>query len=74
MLQQSMADQSKDLSAENEVRYKLLIDSSQDESLVRLLFSFGVLKRDKTRVYVCSKLLGDAENEKVYLILSFQLK
>lgn len=67
MLEQSLADQSKDLSAENEVRYKLIIDSSQDESLVRLLFSFGILSKEKTKIYVCSKLLGDSENEKVIL-------
>ena len=67
MLKKSLADQPKDLSAENEVRYKLIIDSSEDESLVRLLFSFGILKRHKTRIYICSKLLGDAENKNVSL-------
>ena len=65
VLKQSLADHPKDLSAENEVRYKLIIDSSKDESLVRLLFSFGVLERTHTRIYVCSKFLGDSENEKV---------
>ena len=65
VLRESLADHPRDLSAENEVRYKLIIDSSEDESLVRLLFSFKVLDRKKTRLYVCSRFLCDAENEKV---------
>ena len=31
--------------AETEVRYKMIIDPSEDDSLVRLLFTFGVLQR-----------------------------
>lgn len=65
VLKQSLANHPKDLSAENEVRYKLIIDSSKDGSLVRLLFSFNVLKRESTRIYVSSRFLGDAESEKV---------
>ena len=55
----------RDLSAENEVRYKLLIDTSEDESLVRFLFDFGVLDRSKTRIYVCSSFPGDLPEQKV---------
>ena len=55
----------RDLSAENEVRYKLLIDTSEDESLVRFLFDFGVLDRLKTRIYVCSSFPGDLLEQKV---------
>ena len=55
----------KDLSAENEVRYKLLIDTSEDESLVRFLFDFDVLDRSKTRIYVCSSFPGDLPEQKV---------
>ena len=51
--------------AENEVRYKLIIDPSEDGSLVRLLFSSGVLQRENTRVYVCSDFPGDAQLQKV---------
>lgn len=65
MLRDSLVDHAKDLSAENEVRYKLIIESSGDESLVRLLFSFGVLDRDSTRIHVCTTFLGDADTEKV---------
>ena len=55
----------RDLSAENEVRYKLLIDTSEDESLVRFLFDFGVLDRSLTRIYVCSSFPGDLPEQKV---------
>ena len=48
-----------------EVRYKLIIDPSEDESLVRLLFSFGVLQRKETRVFMCSDFLGDNQQHKV---------
>ena len=67
VLKKSLADHPKDLSAENEVRYKLIIDSSLDESLVRLLFSFGVLEREVTRIHMNSKFRGDSESEKVHM-------
>ena len=66
VLKESLADHPKDLSAENEVRYKLIIDSSDDESLVRLLFSIGVLNRRSTRIYVCTKFLGDTDSAEVH--------
>ncbi len=47
-------------SIHNEVRYKLIIDPSEDDSLVRLLFTQGVLKRQNTRVYVCSDFPEDS--------------
>ena len=51
--------------AEAEVRYKLIIDPSEDDSLIRLLFSFGVLQREETRMYVCSNFPGDSHLQKV---------
>ena len=51
--------------AENEVRYKLIIDPSEDDSLIRLLFSLGVLDRQNTRMYVCSDFPGDSQIQKV---------
>ena len=51
--------------AEAEVRYKLIIDPSEDDSLVRLLFSFGVLQREETRMFMCSDFPGDSQLEKV---------
>ena len=62
---QKGAGKAKDLSAENEVRYKLIIDSSEDESVIRFLFTFGVLQRKNTRMYICSKFPGDGETQKV---------
>ena len=50
---------------EAEVRYKLIIDPSEDDSLVRLLFSFGVLQRAQTRMFVCSDFPGDSQVQKV---------
>ena len=61
----------RDLSAENEVRYKLLIDTSEDESLIRFLFDFGVLERLKTRIYVCSNFPGDLPEQKVSKMLHY---
>ena len=38
-----------------EVRYKLIIDSSEDDSAVRLLFAYGILNRASSRMFVCSE-------------------
>ena len=48
-----------------EVRYKLIVDPSEDDSLVRLLFSFEVLQRKETRMFVCSDFPGDSQLQKV---------
>lgn len=50
---------------DGEVRYKLIIDTSEDGSVINLLFSLGVLDRQKTRMYVCSDLPGDSQTQKV---------
>ena len=65
VLYSSLSDHPVDSGAENDVRYKLIIDPSEDGSLVRLLFSSGVLQRENTRVYVCSDFPGDAQVQKV---------
>ena len=68
MLKDSLEDlpqkQGQDM-AEAEVRYKLIIDPSEDDSLVRLLFFFGVLQREKTRIFMCSDFPGDSQLQKV---------
>ena len=51
----------------NEVRYKLIIDPSEDESITRLLFMFRILERENTRTYICSDFLGDGQLQKVNL-------
>ena len=50
---------------QNEVRYKLIIDPSEDESITRLLFMFGILRRKNTRTYMCSDFSGDGQLQKV---------
>ena len=58
--------QGKDM-AEAEVRYKLIVDPSEDDSLVRLLFSFGVLQRKETRIFMCSDFPGNTQLQMVTL-------
>ena len=50
---------------EDEVRYKIIIHSSEDDSLVRVLFHYKLLKRQNTRIYMCSDFPGDTELQKV---------
>jgi len=50
---------------QHEVRYKLIIDPSEDGSITRLLFMFGILKREKTRTFMCSDFPGDNQLQKV---------
>ena len=44
-----------------EARYKLIIDPSEDDSIVRLLFTHGVLVREHTRVYTVSDFYKDKQ-------------
>ena len=74
VLQESMRDRpqsSQDLT-ENEVRYKLLIDSSEDDSLARLLFSSGVTDKKNLRLFVCSDFPGDGEVQKINTIAAIR--
>lgn len=66
IIKASLEDHNPDLTLENEIRYKLLIDTSGDESIIRFLFTFGVLQRSETHIYVCSKFPGDSETQKVW--------
>ena len=52
-----------------ESRYKLIIDPSEDESLVRLLFSYNILPEGKTRVYICSDFPSDQHSEVCFPII-----
>ena len=49
-------------SIQSEVRYQLIIDPSEDDSLVRLLFTYGVLRRKDTRLFICSDFTGDSRS------------
>ena len=53
----------------NEVRYKLFIDPSEDESLIQLLFTFGILDRPKSQIFVCSEFPGDTYLQKVTIVI-----
>ena len=51
----------KDLSSKQRMcRYKLIIDSSEDNSLMQLLFQHGVLEHDNTDVFICSDFVGES--------------
>lgn len=65
LLQSSFRTTDRDLSSENQVRYKLLIDSSEDQSLVRLLFRFDIFRRDTTKILSCSRFPFDNNSQKV---------
>ena len=56
-------------SMEDEVRYKIVIHSSEDDSLVRLLFQLNVLERQNARIYIRSDFPGDTELQRVIIKL-----
>lgn len=74
VLQNSLRDRPQSLQdlTENSVRYKMIIDPSEDGSLVRSLFSFNILDREKTRVFVCSDFPGDGELQKIHTIAAIR--
>ena len=39
---------------EDNVRYKLIVDNSEDDSAVRYLFPCNILDREKTQMVTCS--------------------
>ena len=67
VLHDSLKDQPQLRGEDYEVRYKLVIDTSEDNSLLRLLFAFGVLKEKDTRTYVCSDFPGDSHQQMVLI-------
>lgn len=61
----SLVDLPNDLNVDCQVRYKLIIDSTEDDSLIGILLAFDILKRQSTSILVCTKFKGDPESEKV---------
>ena len=53
---------------EAEVRYKLIIDTSEDDSMARLLFMHSVLDQTSTRTFTCSDFPDDGDIQKVHII------
>jgi len=51
----------------NDVRYKLIIDPSEDESLPRLLLMYKILDPKKTRIFTCSDFPEDSQLQKACL-------
>jgi hemicentin len=72
VLHSSLKDRPERGGGENEVRYKLIIDPSEDNSLVQLLMTFKVLDRKKTHVYVCSDFPGDSQLQKINTIAAIR--
>ena len=70
ILEESLHDRPQVMSVYNEVRYKLIIDPSEDDSIVRLLFDFGVLERENTQLHMCSNFPGDGQLQKVQFLLT----
>ena len=46
-------------SVQSEVRHMLIIDCSEDSSVIRLVFQHGILPYQKLRMYVCGDFPGD---------------
>ncbi len=61
----SLNDHPVEFNIDQQVRYKLVIDSSEDDSLIGTLLAFGVFNREKTTVLICTKFPGDPDSVKV---------
>ena len=51
----------------NDVRYKLIIDLSEDESLPRLLLMCKILHPEKTKIFTCSDFPEGSQLQKARL-------
>ena len=56
----------------NPVRYKLVIDPSEDNSLIRTIFSLNSLKKRGVRFFFCSDFHTDGEIENVDIIAAIR--
>ena len=56
---------------EHGVRYKLIIDGSEDDSAVRYLFACGVLSKGKTHMFACSEFVDESHIHVSYLFSVF---
>ena len=70
ILQESLQDKPNrslhgDQETYDEVRYKLVIDPSEDDSLSRLLLMYKILDPKKTRTFMCSDFPEDSQLQKV---------
>ena len=65
VLKNSLQDRPQTMSSDSEVRYKLVIDPSEDDSLIRILFTFDILSERNAKLYVSSDFPGDGNIQKV---------
>jgi hypothetical protein len=54
------------------VRYKLVIDSSEDESVTRLLYAFNIVDPATTRTYMCSSFPEDGAVQEINTIAAIR--
>eukprot|EP00117_Sycon_ciliatum_P002930 scpid215/ scgid3933/ E3 ubiquitin-protein ligase RNF213 len=57
---------------QDQVRYKLIIDESEDDSMTRLLFHYKILDEARTRCFTCSDFTGDSELQQINLVSSIR--
>ena len=50
------------------VRYKLIIDTSEDDSAVRYLFACGILDKQKTQMFACSEFIEGSHMHVSYIL------
>ena len=53
---------------EHTVRYKLIIDTSEDDSVVRYLFACGILNKQKTQMFACSEFVEGSHMHVSYML------
>ena len=53
---------------EHGVRYKLIIDGSEDDSAVRYLFTCGVLNKGNTLMFSCSEFVDESHIHVSYIL------
>jgi hypothetical protein len=51
------------------IRYKLIIDPSEDDSMISFLFNYEILDKKETRRFISSNLFEDNELVKVFELL-----
>jgi hypothetical protein len=68
VLKESIDDRC-DLS-EGYIRYKLIIDPSEDDSMISFLFKYEILDKERTRRFISSNLFGDEGLARVMIIIA----
>lgn len=72
VFKESIEDKPQDMMDYNAVRYKLVIDPSEDNSLIRLLFSSKTVKRENLRMFICSDFPSDGEIQMINTIAAIR--